>query len=115
MGDGEAFEAFLADEMPRICRVQNYNIAFRGQMHRIEQVFYKWLRCDLAHAGKLPSDITFSVSNNPNAITTTLENDMLILTDGWLWGILASVVKAPENADEFKGFSLVINPPSNQG
>jgi hypothetical protein len=72
MGDGEAFEAFLSDEMPRICNVVNYCIEFRGQTHRIEHVWYKWLRCELAHEASLPTDIDFVSDSTPGVTRARL-------------------------------------------
>ena len=43
MGDGEAFKAFLSDEMPRISRVAEFKVNYKGQFCRIEHVLYKWM------------------------------------------------------------------------
>jgi hypothetical protein len=102
MGDGEAFEAFLADEMPGICRVRNYHIKYRENMHRIEHVFYKWMRCSLAHEGELPHDLHFAADPEPNVIRTEIAPDgTLTLSHGWLDRLADAVVSAPENADQF--------------
>lgn len=56
MSDGEAFETFLAEEMagPGRCSVW-----FGGKCNPAESLFYKWLRCRLAHEGGLPEQIVF--------------------------------------------------------
>lgn len=102
MGDGEAFETFLADERPSICRVTNYNIEFRGEMHRLEHVLYKWLRCELVHGGTLPADVTLIPDPEPG--TTLLHLDPhtgLALSRGWFDGIARVIILAPENKDQF--------------
>jgi hypothetical protein len=102
MGDGEAFEAFLGEEMVNICRVENFNIDFRGTMQRLEHVLYKWLRCELAHAATLPRDVTF-VRTEPSSSRMVKLDDQtgLTLSHGWLDGFVDVVVGAPENHDEF--------------
>jgi hypothetical protein len=56
MGDAEAFESFMGEEMQRVgaCRV-----LFGGQCHTAERIFYKWLRCSLAHEAELPEQVVF--------------------------------------------------------
>lgn len=102
MLDGEAFEAFLGEEMVNVCRVQNYNIHFRGKMHRLEHVLYKWLRCELAHAGTLPRDVTF-VRTEPSTVRMVKLDPAtgLTLSHGWLDGLVDVVVRSPENRDQF--------------
>lgn len=102
MRDGEAFETFLADEMTKICRVQNYNVLFRGQMHRLEHVLYKWLRCELVHAGGLPADVTLVPSTEPGTMSLSLDPIKgITLSHGWFDGIAGAVINAPENRDQF--------------
>ena len=101
MGDGETFEAFLGEEMINVCRVRNFNVQSRGKMHRLEHVFYRWLRCELAHAATLPRDVMFrtepSTSRSIQIDTTT----GIALSHGWLDGLVDIVVHAPENRDQF--------------
>jgi hypothetical protein len=102
MGDGEAFEAFLSDEMPTICRVKEFNVQYKGKSLRIEHVFYKWLRCSLAHEARLPKDIHFESDPSPGILRTAIGSDgSLTLSHGWIDGFTNSIVKAPENADQF--------------
>ncbi|MBI1826077.1 MAG: hypothetical protein HY287_02350 [Planctomycetes bacterium] len=102
MGDGEAFEAFLADEMVNICRVQNFNVMFRGKLHRLEHILYKWLRCELAHKAGLPSDVVFDSPTVPGQMSIAVDpNTGIRLSHGWLDGLVNSVVNASENRDQF--------------
>jgi len=102
MGDGEAFEAFLADEMVNICRVQNFNVMFRGQLHRLEHVLYKWHRCELTHKGGLPNDVIFEAPQYPGGMSVAVDpGKSLRLSHGWLDGLVNAVVNASENRDQF--------------
>ena len=33
------------------------SVEFRGELWPIESIFYKWMRCELVHAGGLPVDL----------------------------------------------------------
>ncbi|HEY1684393.1 MAG TPA: hypothetical protein VGG19_06500 [Tepidisphaeraceae bacterium] len=102
MGDGEAFEAFLKEEMVRICNVVNFFVQYRGSMHRLEHIFYKWMRCDLAHEAQLPIDIAFQEDPEPNSFRLEVRSDgVLVLSQGWLDGLANAVIQAPENSDQF--------------
>src|SRR5689334_9376605 len=57
MGDGEAFKTFLRDEIWRLVREHDDAIKFRGQEIPIEDFLYKFLRCELVHEGRLPTDL----------------------------------------------------------
>ena len=57
MGDREAFETFLRQEMQKT-RIRCM-VLFEGECQPVEKVFYKWLRCSLAHEGALPEQIDF--------------------------------------------------------
>lgn len=53
--DRDAFEGFIRSNLgPRI------SLEFRGELHPLEAIFYKWMRCELVHEGGLPVDIRFS-------------------------------------------------------
>lgn len=102
MGDGEAFEAFLSDEMPRISGVAEFKVNYKGQISRIEHVLYKWMRCELAHEASLPTDIRFEPDPSPGIQRTAIGDDgSLTLSHGWLDGFVDAVVSAPENVDQF--------------
>lgn len=102
IGDGEAFELFLADEMPKMCGVKKYNLKYRDQMIRMEHLFWKWLRCELSHAASLPHDIRFDPDDKPGAIKVSIEDDGTVaLSHGWLVALSGVVVAAPENTDQF--------------
>lgn len=125
MGDGEAFEAFLHDEMANICRVKNFNVMFRGEMHLLEHVLYKWRRCELTHKGGLPTDVVFEPQESPGSMSVAIDPATGIrLSHGWLDGLVNAIVSAPENSDQFgdpphapiplhlPGFNLTVGSPN---
>jgi hypothetical protein len=101
MLDGEAFELFLKDEMPRMCRALEFNVEFRGELRPLEQVFYKWLRCQLAHEAGLPTDVRFEPSPKPGAFRVLVDDSGLHLSHNWLDRLADAVIFAPENNDLF--------------
>jgi hypothetical protein len=103
MGDGEAFEAFLEDEMPHIAGAKNFNVHYRGELRPLEQVLYKWFRCELLHEAELPPDIVFESDPAPKLkkIEGSASAGKLTLSHGWLDGLIDAVISAPENADQF--------------
>ena len=98
MRDGEAFEAFMNEEMRRVgeCRV-----FFNGECNSAERIFYKWLRCTLAHEAKLPDQIVFRADCTPRH--ASLKRDVgpperLIVTYPMVLLIGHVVCSAPENS-----------------
>lgn len=57
---GERFKRFLT-EASRV----RMNVEYRGQCQPIEDLLYKWFRCEVAHAGGLPVDIEFMPDPEP--------------------------------------------------
>jgi hypothetical protein len=101
MGDREAFELFVSEQMPIICRVKDFNIHFRGEMHKLEHVLYKWLRCEMSHGAALPFDITFEPDLRPGLTSIGTGKEGLRFSHSFLDGLADAVIQAPENADHF--------------
>ncbi|HUP62641.1 MAG TPA: hypothetical protein VNA69_19725 [Thermoanaerobaculia bacterium] len=79
--DREAFERFVAESF-RI----SLSVEFRGQLHSIEHVLYKWLRCELVHEGAVPFDITFMEEAEPGSMSVRAggpPENVLKLGHGW--------------------------------
>jgi len=57
IGDREAFTAYI-----RQLHGWTISVEYRGQQVDTDQLLYKWLRCELVHAGSLPPDIQFDDS-----------------------------------------------------
>lgn len=99
--DRECFEAFLAKGGAlRIVRVE-----FRGELHPVPHIFYKWLRCELVHEGSIPMDIEFV--GHPEDPKTSVRaggapHFVLQLGHGWMFEILHLVRNSPSNKGEFK-------------
>jgi hypothetical protein len=99
MGDGEAFETFMAAEMRRVgvCSVW-----FNSQCNSAEHIFYKWLRCSLAHEGGLPEQIIFHAGPCEHQAQISRDAgppERLVVTHPIVLLIGYVVVTAAENAD----------------
>jgi hypothetical protein len=102
--DGEAFTQFFKNARPG-----NLGVEFRGELHPIEHIFYKWLRCELVHEGGLPVDIKFMDNTAPNSLSFRAggaPNFVLLLSYSWFEHLVAIVASAPENASIFSGCKL---------
>lgn len=51
-GDGDAFRTFLAAN-----HAWSISVEYRGQQVTVDQLMWKWLRCEFAHQASLPVDI----------------------------------------------------------
>lgn len=100
VGDRECFEAFLAGgAFQRIGAVE-----FRGKLHTIPHIFYKWLRCELVHEGGVPMDIEFVGEKSSGMLSLRAggaPSYVLQLGHGWLFEILHLVKTSKANEDEF--------------
>jgi len=45
------------------------SVGYRGKLWPIEDVFYKWFRCEIVHAGGLPVDIAFIDDVEPGTLS----------------------------------------------
>jgi len=97
--DGEAFERFLNQGV-----FGRLSAVFRGEVLPVYRIFYKWVRCQLAHEGTLPCDLDFV----PGTLTGPLSiraggapEFKLRLSQSWFHEIVHTVKSAPVNADIF--------------
>jgi hypothetical protein len=100
--DRNAFEQFVASAHP-----VRLSVEFRGELHPIEHIFYKWLRCELVHEGGLPIDIEFMPVSEPGGLSVRAggaPNFVLLLSEAWFEHLVAAVVAAPENAALLSGW-----------
>lgn len=96
--DHKAFTDFLAEEMPKVTRIQNFNVKYRNKMVSIQELFYKYVRCNLTHEAELPDDIRFETSDQ---LFVNVDDDCITFSDR-LIDVLATVVcNAEENSNEF--------------
>jgi hypothetical protein len=103
VGDRESFLRFL--EGAHSVRL---SVEYRGECLPVEEIFYKWFRCQLVHEGGLPGDITFMTDSEPNAFSVRAGGApefILKVSHGWFHHMVDTVVSAFENVVEFAGFS----------
>jgi len=97
MRDGECFEAFL-DKQHRIV----IKIEFRGELHIVPHIFYKWFRCELVHKGGLPMVVQFIDTDAMFIRSGGAPEYVLKILKGWFYWLVNAVLVAPCNANEFK-------------
>lgn len=100
VSDREAFVRFL--ENAHTVRI---SVEYRGECLPVEQVFYKWIRCQLVHEGGLPVDIQFMSDSAPGTLSVRAggaPEHTLKVSDGWFHHLVGAVSSAPENRTEFR-------------
>src|SRR6185295_14062865 len=83
--DRECFERFLGKSAA--CQ-RIFNVEYRGALHSIPHIFYKWLRCELVHEGAVPIDIEFLGDPNDGVLSLRAggaPQEVLQLSHGWLF------------------------------
>ncbi len=105
--DRVAFESFLREEMLVVTggAVESYHVRFRGKMVRMEELLYRFVRNQLAHEGKLPTDVRFERSKDVGSLLTNVTEDSITLSESWMDGLSKCVQFAPENHNEFPGIA----------
>jgi hypothetical protein len=99
MGDREAFTTFSGEEMFTITGcVGQFNIRFRAQMMPLQDLLYRFVRCELAHEAELPGDVAFEPGEY---LLVNVDDDQTTFSDRLLDGLVRAVENAPENADLF--------------
>jgi hypothetical protein len=98
-GDREAFTCFLKEEFPKIIRFTSaISVRFRGEILRIEDLLYKFVRCELAHEAELPEDVYFMPGDQ---IAFCFDDNKLGISEKMIEVLLTAVTRAPENAGIF--------------
>jgi len=96
--DGDAFTSFLAEELPKVIRVKHFNVKYRNEMILLQDLLYKFVRCNLTHEANIPEDIKFETSDQ---LFVRVDDDCITFSDR-LIDVLATVVSnAEENKNEF--------------
>lgn len=108
MGDREAFTKFLGEEMRVVTAgaVINFNVVcpgadtnkYAGGMMPLQDVLYEFVRCMLAHEGRIGENVEFA---DTDAISVEVKDERLILGGEVLRRLLIVPEYAPENAAEF--------------
>lgn len=97
MRDGECFEAFLDKQHRNVIKIE-----FRGELHTVPHIFYKWFRCELVHEGGLPMDVQFIDTDTMSIRAGGAPEYILKISKGWFHWLVNAVVVAQCNANEFK-------------
>lgn len=124
MGDRESFERFLGTDLgPTLGLLGTgpdgyfgLRVPFqRGSIppdpprtlipyERLDHLFYKFVRCELAHEGALPTDVVFEWGD-ADSVTVAGDEGVpgkpLRLIGNWPEKLCTAVVNAPENRDQF--------------
>lgn len=102
VSDREAFERFVC-----AAHTVRLSVEYRGEVHPIEHILYKWLRCELVHEGSVPVDIEFMLDDHPGALSVRAGGApefVLKLSRGWLHHLVGAVVTAPETSALFESW-----------
>lgn len=108
MKDREAFTKFLGEEIRVVTAgaVVNFVVKcpgadtarYPGEMMPLQDVLYEFVRCTLAHEGRIGANVEFAATDE---ISVELKEDRLILGGNMLRRLLIVAEYAPENAEEF--------------
>lgn len=102
MGDREAFETFVAEQIPRIADFSSFSVTFQGKVRPLGEILYKWLRCTLAHEAELPPDIGFVPDPAPGRVEIGHHSgppEKIVFTYSLVVLLADMVARAPENTD----------------
>ncbi len=94
MKDGEAFKKTISD-----FHTVRIGVEYRGEIHAIEHIFYKWVRCYLIHESELPTDIEFQDEEFVRGMSVRAggkPNYVLQLGAGWFHHFVNSVLTSQE-------------------
>lgn len=81
VGDRDAFERFIESRFRT-----RISVEFRGELHSLERILYKWMRCELVHDGGLPVDLRFNDDAAPGELGLRAGGApeyVLLVSPGW--------------------------------
>jgi hypothetical protein len=67
-------------------------VEYRGRLWAIEQIFYKWFRCEIVHGGGLPVDIDFMEDAGADQLIVRAGGApeyKLLVSPGWFQQLIA--------------------------
>jgi hypothetical protein len=94
--DGDAFRKTFRDFQKNV----TLSVEFRGKLESIENIFYKWVRCELIHEGEIPIDITFMEDVKPRSMSIRAGGSPSInlkIGTGWFFHIVNSLRESSES------------------
>lgn len=84
LGDGDAFRCFVGAGHDWSIEIEH-----RGKLVSVEQLLWKWLRCEFAHTGDLPFDVQFwDFDDDPDDLRIQAGGApefCVRISDGWYW------------------------------
>jgi hypothetical protein len=98
-GDRQVFDEFLSQGW-----FKRLSVEYRGEVHPIYHIFYKWFRCELIHEGTLPVDVEFMPAPEPGALGIRAggaPSYALKVSYGWFQELVKTVTNAEVNRDLF--------------
>ncbi len=97
--DRDAFIKFLED-----CHAVRLELEYQGSLHSVEEILYKFIRCEIVHEGGMPPDIKFMADSEPNQMTARAGGApeyVLKIGTGWFFHMINAVKYAQENSNLF--------------
>ena len=104
--DGDAFTTFLGEELTKRIGVGKFMVKFRNKMILLQDLFYKFVRCELAHEAQIPEDIKFTKGD---MLRVKVDEKEINLSEKLIDILFDIVIKAEENKEEFKDILGKIN------
>jgi hypothetical protein len=81
MREGESFRRFVESQFR-----MRWSVEYRGKQVPVEDIFYKWFRCEIVHKGGLPVDLNFIEDAEPNELSVRAGGApeyVLLVSPGW--------------------------------
>jgi hypothetical protein len=104
--DRDAFTTFLGEELTKRIRVGKFWVKFRNKMILLQDLFYEFVRCKLAHEAQIPEDIKFTKGD---MLHVQVDEKEISLSEKFIDILFDIVIKAEENKEEFKDILEKIN------
>jgi hypothetical protein len=104
--DRDAFTAFLGEELTKRIGVGKFKVKFRNKMILLQDLFYKFVRCELAHEAQIPEDIKFTKGD---MLHVRVDEKEISLSERFIDILFNIVIKAEENKEEFNDILEKIN------
>ena len=92
--DKQDFESFFISGIS-----VRLSIEFRGEQWPIESIFYKWMRCELVHAGGLPVDLELMTDEGLSIRAGGEPEYVLKISCGWFKYLVTLCRKTLHDAD----------------
>jgi len=97
--DRDAFTIFLGEELTKRIGLGKFTVKFRNKMILLQDLFYEFVRCELAHEAQIPEDIKFTKGD---MLHVKVDEKEISLSEKFIDILFDIVIKAEENKEEFK-------------